>query len=465
MSTVRASAPARPARGRPPRVATTALAAAALFGAAAIAWGLVASPLRTWQAIHVNFLYWLGLTFAAILISVLFELTNATWGHRVKRLAEAAVALVPMLLVAYVGVAAGHSAVFGAAHREVERHGPELAAAKVFWLEPTFLLARDGAALLLLAALSAGFVVHALRPALGVALAAGAPARRSALARWIASGYRGYGAELARSKRLRAILAPIVAVAYAVVLTLFAVDQIAALDPSWNSTLFGAYFFITSLFMAWAALSVAAVAVQRRPGDDALARAGRRITVDDLHNLGKLVFAFCMLAADFFWSQFVVVWYGNIPEETAFVIRRIRFEPWSTVAWAVLMLLYLVPFVLLLFKRMKRNATMLSTIAGLVLVMAWLERFLLVSPSIFSDAASLPLGPIELAVTLGFAGAAGLVYGPVAVLFAGAPPETDLDERGRPRDQAKAEPEREEESEEEPEAEGEDPTEQEGGDV
>ena len=97
---------------------------------------------------------------------------------------------------------------------------------------------------------------------------------------------------------------------------------------------------------------------------------------------------------------------------------------------------------------------MLSAISALVLVMVWVERFLLVSPSLFPEATRLPLGPIELAITLGFVGVAGLCYGPVAALFVEALPEPDLDERGRPIEGSRETHEHEHEHEHDDEQEG-----------
>jgi hypothetical protein len=381
---------------------------------AGIALGMPWS-LATWQALHINFIYLVGLAFAGTVISVIFELTSSGWGQNVKRLAEASVALIPLVLITYLGVVAGHHHV---AHYLYDPEQFEhLCHSKQVWLEPTFLLTRDGLALLLLAALSLAFVYHSLRPRMGKALEERTLRDPTLLAAWIAKGFGGFAKEEPRSKRIRDVLAPIVIICYALVLSLIAFDQIMSLDSVWISTLFGGYYFITSLYLGWATLSATSVMARRHREKDAFSAYGKGIRTDDLHDLGKLTFAFCMLGADFFWSQFVVIWYGNLPEETPFIMRRVFMDPWSDVAWAVAFLCYAGPFVLLLFKWIKRTDITLLGVTVAVMVMIWIERFLLVAPSVWLEetvgahyAYLLPVIGISLGVSMGFVGLAGLLY-------------------------------------------------------
>jgi len=389
---------------------TMALFVCVLAGLVGLAWGLFSpQPLRAWQSIQINFMYWTGLAFAGVVIAAIFSLTESRWGYRVRRLAECSVALVPVAWIAYGGVVAGHHTLAPAVH-----HMEHLAHAKQVWLDPTFLLARDGVALLWLTFVALWFVSYSVRVDLG-APPDGYEPKKNGLTKWLTRGFRGYDAESKRAKRVQYTLAPVLIVSYALVFTLFAFDQVMALDPSWISTLFGGYIFITTLLMGWASLSTVAVAVSERKGDDALSRYGRAITVTDRHDLGKLFFAFTMLSADFFWSQFVVIWYANVPEETPFLVRRIHDMPWRDIAWAVLIFGFAVPFFFLLFRRVKRTKATLAAAGVLVLIMFWVERFLLIVPSTWIDHTGrnlpgLPLGLPELLVTLGFLGLAGFCY-------------------------------------------------------
>ena len=94
---------------------------------------------------------------------------------------------------------------------------------------------------------------------------------------------------------------------------------------------------------------------------------------------------------DGFWAQYLVIWYGDLPEETAFVMHRTAEAPWAVLAWIVLFGCFLIPFVTLLSREVKRRPRGLLTIALVVLVSMWLERFMLVSPSLWKGE-FLPLG-------------------------------------------------------------------------
>ena len=384
--------------------------------------------LATWQALHINFLYWMGLSFAGAVISAIFELTSSRWGKNVRRLAETSIALIPLGLVSYIGVIIGHHTV--AHHLHDHHHMEHLNHAKQVWLEPSFMHARDAGALLLLSAVAIAFVYFSVRPALGKGLAERGKAMATPLAKWITRGFRGYERESARSSRIKAFLAPALVIIYAFVMTLIAFDQIMSLDSAWISTLFGAYFFITNLYLGWAVLSFTSVLARRRQQQDLLAEAGKRIRIDDLHDLGKLTFAFCMLSADFFWSQFVVIWYGNIPEETPFIMRRVFMDPWQDVSWAVAFLCFAIPFLLLLPRPVKRNEVSLASITLVVIIMVWIERFLLVAPSVWTTETvgdyEMSLAPqliMGLGVSLGFFGLAGLAYRWLSDTFLLAAPE------------------------------------------
>jgi hypothetical protein len=113
-----------------------------------------------------------------------------------------------------------------------------------------------------------------------------------------------------------------------------------------------------------------------------------------------MMLGFCMLWAYLFWAQYLVIWYGDLPEETAFVARRTVDRPWAPLGWVALATAFAIPFCMLLSREIKRRAGGLMTVATIVLVSMWLERFLLVVPSLWKGE-HLPLGPVELLVTVG----------------------------------------------------------------
>jgi Ni/Fe-hydrogenase subunit HybB-like protein len=104
-----------------------------------------------------------------------------------------------------------------------------------------------------------------------------------------------------------------------------------------------------------------------------------------------------------------VIWYGDLPEETAFVAHRTIDAPWAPLAWVVLGAAFVVPFVLLLSREIKRHAAGLAAVAVIALAGMWLERFILVSPSLWHGD-GLPFGAVEVLVTAGAGALFALAY-------------------------------------------------------
>jgi Ni/Fe-hydrogenase subunit HybB-like protein len=104
--------------------------------------------------------------------------------------------------------------------------------------------------------------------------------------------------------------------------------------------------------------------------------------------------------------MYLVVWYGDIPKETFFVATRVNYAPWGKLGWAALCLIWVVPFFLLLGRQAKRRSAILAAACLSGLVGFWLERYVLISPSLTPW--HVPFGWIEILVTLGFGGIFGL---------------------------------------------------------
>jgi len=190
---------------------------------------------------------------------------------------------------------------------------------------------------------------------------------------------------------------------YATMHTVFAWDFVMLLDPDWFSTLFGAYYFIGNLYLGLAALTALTVFACWRYN------LGDTVHPKVFHNLGKLLFSFSLLWTYLFWSQYLVIWYGNLPRETGFILVRTVRAPWATLAAAVLVTNFLVPFVILLFRAARENQKILLASALVIAAGMWLERFLLVVPSITPEP-RIFLGWEELMITAGFFASFALTY-------------------------------------------------------
>ncbi len=317
--------------------------------------------LRAWQIFLVNFLFWTGISQAGVVFSAVLYVTSAQWGKPIRKIAEGMVAFLPVSLLLFPLLFIGLDVLFPWIHGPGRGLHGTVAEEKVLWLHAPFHILRDGIALLILSGVSLVFVY-----------------------------YSHNGRE-----RTSRILSPILLILYVLVYTLIAFDLVMALDSHWISTLFGWYFFIGNFYVGLAAIAISAVLMRRR------FHLEESITPPLFHDLGKLIFGFSFFWVYLFWSQYLTIWYGNLPEETEYIIVRVKEFPWAYLSWAVLVLAWVIPFLALLGRNAKRNPLVLIFVSTIVVIGIWLERYVLVVPSLWHEG-TLPLGWVELLVTLGF---------------------------------------------------------------
>lgn len=363
------------------------------LGIATFLLSLQLDLMRGWQAYLVNFLFWTGMAQGAVVFAAIYHVVGARWGATVRRLGEGAVAYLPVSLVSFLPLYFGLKKFFS----DVRQVNPD----RGVWFDPRFIFVRGGLGLGLMTVLSLFFVYYALRPEVGIAREQKLKPRNW-LYEWMADGWQGEQAEILRCERGVDFLAAGVLLAYPIVYTFMAFDLIMALDPFWYSSLFGGYFFISTFYLGLAGLAVVAALLRWNLGNLV-------ITNSQLSDLAKLLLGFNLTYLSMVWGQYIVIWYGNLPEETHFIILRIWEKPWAVFSWSVFVLSVLVPFLFFLSRRAKQAAwvlflTGLSISAGL-----WLERYVLIVPSLWNQARA-PFGWIEVGITLGFLGAAGLSY-------------------------------------------------------
>jgi hypothetical protein len=395
-------------RGLPqPLTAVCALLVA--IGVVAFVWGLVSDPTTAWRAFHVNFVYYAALAQGGLLLAAIFVIVGAHWPGPVRRIAEGLAAWVPVTFVlAAIGFFGRHH-LFSWIDHPIE--------AKAAWLNPARFYLMQLALLGVFAAVTLRFLKLSVRPGLAGAADA-APAARGLFARWTA-GWRGDSAEREDSLRRLRVLAPIVCLLYAFGYTIFGFDQVMSLDPMWYSNLFGGYFAWGGFLSAVAATALISVLHRRSPGLEGEFHAAR------LHDLGKMVFAFSIFWMYLFWSQYLIIWYGNLPEETGYIRARLgsQFlqdtwdfawhrlnEPYAKLTLSVWACNWIIPFWVLLGQRPKRTPAILGGVAAVVLVGFWLERNVLVWPSLVPADGWAWLGALQLGIAAGFLGAFVLVY-------------------------------------------------------
>jgi hypothetical protein len=196
-------------------------------------------------------------------------------------------------------------------------------------------------------------------------------------------------------------LSPTLAIVYGIVLSSVGLDLAMSLDPHWYSTLFPAYYFVNSFHMGIGALAILSALSLNGLGLKPMVRPHY------FHDLGKILFGFTMVSGWFFYSQFIVIWYGNIPEETRYLIARFRYYPWETLSYIVLIITFLFPIFILLFRRIKMSPLLLSAVAVLILVGYWIERLIIVAPNYWKRE-GIPIGIPEVGIAAGFLGLIGL---------------------------------------------------------
>ena len=348
---------------------------------------------RVWHAYLVNFLFWMGLANGAVLFVAALNMTQARWARPMKRLAEAFGAFLPVGLLLFGVLYFGRNEIFPWIRDPV----PE----KTDWLNAGFLFARDGVGLLLLSALGVALVSFSVKGDKAF-LSKSFQEPMAPRGQYPLSPSAGMNHErISACWHAQVILSPILVIAGGFVLSLVAIDLIMSLDPSWVSTLFGAYYFLGSFYAGLAAVAVLSALSLKTPG------LGEFLPPRYFHDLGKLVFAFCLLTGYFFFAQFLTIWYGNLPAETRYVLLRLHRSPWEPLAWTILGAAFILPFVVLLSRRVKMGSVSLMGVSLLILIGMWLERYLLVVPSYWKEN-HLPIGLPEVFITAGFLGLVAL---------------------------------------------------------
>jgi len=325
-------------------------------------------------------------------------IVRGRWGRALKRVGEAmGLFMIPLYLLLIVFLVGGGLDIYPWFHWTAEVAPPH----KSIYFQPGFMVAREVVALGLLIVLDLMFVRASLRADLGVAVnqyKVAGPAWWSTLL----SHWTGDDAEVEAAHRRMSSIAPGIAMAFAVVMSVMVVDLSMSLEPYWSANMFPAWYFMSCFWSGLVFMGIFSL----------LFRDWLNITPwlgpDVYHDLGKLTFGFTMFWGYTLFAQYLAIWYGNMTEEIGFILVRTELEPWASVSKAVITLCFLVPFAMLLSRGLKKIPPAWLTVAGIIAVGIWLERYLVVMPSVWKET-TLPLGFIEIGMTLGFLGGFTLV--------------------------------------------------------
>jgi len=336
----------------------------AALGIVAFLYGITrAQPATTWGIYLVNLLFWSSLAITGPAIAGMIQLTEGRWSPAVKQMALTTAGFLPISFVLFLILFFGRHVLYSWVDNPVP--------IKAVWLNVPFMSLRIGLGVLLLYSVALVF-------------------SRAVIAEHQAGG--DSAAAVARRTRLGAILLTL----YVVVLSLWGFDLIMSIDPTWYSGLFGGYYVVTSLYTGFGLVTFLVIRGN--------ARGVSRVSAASIQDVAKLTFTMCIFWMYFFYSQYLVIWYGNVPVETKFFLRRFFVDPWRTLAFAIFFVGALIPFAYLL-KRLTGRPPTRHKVFIVILFMGWIaiffERIMLVFPTM-SKSNALPIGPVEILITAGF---------------------------------------------------------------
>jgi hypothetical protein len=320
-------------------------------GLALCALGALFDAERFCQAWLVAFLYWLALPLGAVAILMLHNQTGGRWGMPLRRVLEAASATLPLLAVFFLPIALGVYYIYVWAEPDAWGYGAHdrsLLAHKAPFLNVPFFLIRAA-------------VYFAV---------------------WMGVAFRLYSWSKAQDVRWDPVVARKAQVfsgpgllLYGITVTFAAIDWIMSLEPLWYSSIFGALIAGAQLLPALA-FAVAALAwlTPREPYPPEV------VTPTVWNDLGNLMLAFVMIWSYLTFSQFFLIWSGNLPEEISWYKNRID-GGWEWLGWALIVFYFALPFLCLLMRDLKRRPQRLVWVAGAILVMHYVYMFWLVIPS------------------------------------------------------------------------------------
>ncbi len=353
---------------------------------------------RTWEAFLLNTVFWGGMAQAGVMLSVIWQITDAKWGRPFKRLAEGFGAFLPVSFAMFVIVFFGAKYLYEWVDNPIE--------AKSGYLNLGFFVIRNVIGFLVLYGITFFFLLASIKPDLGLARRL-IPGWGGGFAARLLAGYGDQDAEAVRLELVSRRLAPLLGVVYAVVMSMVAFDFVMSLDQEWFSTLFGVFFFVGNLYSALALMLIIAAFVRNKPG------LAEYMTINRYHDLAKLTFAIAALWTYMIFSQYLVIWYSTLPEEAPYLITRsLPGTPWYYMFWTLFVVLFVLPFLGLMPRTVCRNPKLTSLIGLILLVGQWFAHYVLVVPSIQDrhGAPQVLFGPHEILLTVGFVGMFFLSY-------------------------------------------------------
>ncbi len=349
-------------------------------------------PKAAWAGLLTNYMLFTQFGIVGLVFAAAANITNSTWMRPLKRLAESFTTFLPVSLVLLVILYFGRENLWGWINHPAEGHYAHAAHHKHAWLNVPFFFGRQFFMIGVFNILAIVYRRASLRPDLGAI----AETNGTKIAGWL-----GLEAEVARSQTIQRYMAPVIALTYAVFWSIHSFDMIMSIDWLWFSAMLGGWQFSSGLLALWALTNLYATYFRKNAYlDDVIGN-------QQYHDLGKLMFGFGIFWTYLMWCQYLPIWYGNLPEETFYIILRVHQQPWRTFSLVIPFMIWLIPFWVLMPAANKKNPSISGAMALLILTGLWLERYDLITATLSPN--KIPLGVTDLFLTLGFASAFVLV--------------------------------------------------------
>ncbi len=326
--------------------------------------GFIFSPTNVWISLHIGAIYFLSAALFGSFIIAVAEVSSAAWLAPYKSVAECMTSfLVPGGVLLIVSSLGGAHTLFEWTHAEAALHHPVLAEKQAYLNIPFFLT----------------------RLIVFVGL-------------WVWLSQKLIKASRNQSPN-RVKWAVIFLVVFAFTFSFASFDWIMSIEPHWYSTIFALYCFSGFFVAGVSCLTIAVFVLDKRGFLSGV------INENHYHDLGKFLFGFSTFWAYIWLSQYLLIWYTNIPEETTYYLLRTH-NDWDWLFYFNLVLNWIIPFFVLMPRAMKRNREVLLRVGICLLIGRWLDLFVLIAPKVFesSKVTGPSIGWVEVGIGLGFGG-------------------------------------------------------------
>ena len=324
------------------------------------------SPGQFFHSYLLAYIFWVAIALGCLAILMLQHVTGGAWGLVIRRLLESATRTIPLMALLFLPLALGMRVLYVWARPEEVSRGAILQY-KSFYLSVPFFWLRAAFYFLVWYTLA------------------------RFLNKWSLEQDRAAQPRIAR--RLQALSAPGL-VLFGLTATFASVDWVMSLEPEWFSTIFG-LLFIAGQGLSAMAFVIAAVVIlaKQKP-------LSQVISPGHLHDLGKLLLAFVMIWAYFAFSQYLIIWSGNLPEEIAWYLHRLQ-SGWRLIGLTLVIFHFVAPFSLLLSRAVKREANVILKVAAALLFVRLIDLYWLIAPEFHRDGVSVSWLDVLLPASLG----------------------------------------------------------------